>query len=115
LWCWGLLIEGKLVNQINEDIDNGVYDNLINEGKTEVDEAKKAILKRQLESTQKELAIELEKQKALEEAEKAREEAKKEEVAEEEKEEGKEEEGKEEGTEEKKEEEGKEEKKEEKK
>lgn len=81
----GLLVEGKLSNEFNLDIESGMFDNEINSEKIEFTEEKRQLLQQQLETVQKQLKAELEKLKALEEAEKAKETEKKEVVAGEEK------------------------------
>ncbi len=78
----GVLVESKGMQEVNQDIDNGLFDDLINKGVTEVNEEKRKKLKESLEEVQ----TQLEKEKAL----KAAEEAKKEEAKVEVKEEGKE-------------------------
>ena len=86
----GILVESKGIQEVNQDIDAGVFDNLVNKGITEVSEEKRKKLKESLEEVQ----TQLEKEKAL----KAAEEAKKEEAkaeAKEKKEEAKKEEEKE--------------------
>ncbi len=83
----GILVEGKVALAINKDIDGGKYDKEINEGKTDISEEKKQLLKEQYERVQSGLAGEREKAKAVE-AKKAEKEAeRKEEKPEEEKEE----------------------------
>lgn len=66
----GVLIEGKLPKEINQEINEGKYDSLINSEKTEIDNNKKVLLKQQLEEVQERLKAEEEKLKALVEAEK---------------------------------------------
>jgi len=63
----GILIEGKIASEIEKEIDQGKYDDLINQEKTEVSEEKKKILETQLTEIQEVLAKELEKLKAIEE------------------------------------------------
>ncbi len=83
----GILVEGKVALAINKDVDGGKYDKEINEGKTDISEEKKQLLKEQYERVQSGLAGEREKAKAVE-AKKAEKEAeRKEEKPEEEKEE----------------------------
>ena len=65
----GILIEGKIAREINEDIDKGTYDKEIEQEITEVPVEKQKKLKSQLVEIQEELQKELEKQKELEEAE----------------------------------------------
>ena len=110
----GILIEGKFPKDVNQEVDQGIYDSLINSEKTEIDADKKALLQQQLEEVQAQLKAEQEKLKALEEAEKVVvEKPVVEEKAEEKAEEGKEE--KKEGAKEEKKAPAKEEKKEQKK
>lgn len=78
----GVLVESKEIQEVNKDIDNGLFDDLINKGVTELSEEKRQRLRVGLEEVQ----TQLEKEKAL----KAAEEAKKEEAKAEVKEEGKE-------------------------
>lgn len=61
----GILVEGKIGQEINKDINNGFYDKQINSNLTEVSEDKKANLKKQLEEVMKEIKRELEREKAL--------------------------------------------------
>jgi len=98
----GLLVEGKIAVEINKDIDKGVYDKEIKEGKIDLPEGKKEKLKGQLTGMQKEL--ETEREEIIAKVAKKKEEAEaKEEKAEEGKEEEKKEEApKEESSEEKK-------------
>jgi len=65
----GLLIEGKTAVEINEDIDNGVFDKEIEQELTTLSPEKQKKLKTQLAEINAELLKELEKQKELEEAE----------------------------------------------
>ena len=60
----GVLVEGKKSNEINKEIDNGKYDNEINNFKTEVDEEKKKILKNQLDEFKKLYVTDIEQLKA---------------------------------------------------
>ena len=64
----GILVEGKIATEAEKEIDEGKYDDLIKQEKTEVSEDKKKILQEQLKRVQVELTRELEKAKALEEA-----------------------------------------------
>jgi len=84
----GVLIEGKTAKEINEDINNGLFDKEISEEKTEPSEAKKKKLLIQLAEVQ--LKKELEKLEALEHEEEAEEKPETEEVIKEGKEEQKE-------------------------
>ncbi len=63
----GILIEGKIPVEINEDVDAGKFDEMINAGKTEVDEEKKKKLKEDLERVNKELEKEFSKDVKVEE------------------------------------------------
>jgi large subunit ribosomal protein L11 len=89
----GILIESKVSKELNKEIENGVYDKEIKEGKTEVSAEKKQMLQEDLIRIQEELKKELERLAAEEEKEKGEtKEEKKEEIVEEKevKEEGKE-------------------------
>ena len=86
----GVLIEGKTAKEINEDINNSLFDKEISEEKTEPSEAKKKKLLIQLAEVQKKLKKELEKLEALEHEEEAEEKPETEEVIKEGKEEQKE-------------------------
>jgi len=44
----GVLIEGKTPQEINDEVDNGKYDEIINSGKTEVSQDKKTQLQKDL-------------------------------------------------------------------
>lgn len=57
----GILIEGKPAQEINKDIDAGIYDDLINHGKTEVSSEKRQVLDKQLKEIQEKIQKELEK------------------------------------------------------
>ncbi|MCD4759517.1 50S ribosomal protein L11 [archaeon] len=70
----GLLIEGKIPVEINEDLDSGKYDEMIKSEKTEVDEEKKTKLKEDLEKINAELEVEHTKELAKAEEEKPAEE-----------------------------------------
>lgn len=65
----GILVEGKSANDINSEIDNGVYDKEINEVKTEVSAEKKSKLGKALTEVQKEFKKEQERLAAEKEAE----------------------------------------------
>jgi hypothetical protein len=69
----GILVEGLKAVEVNPLIDEGKFDNEINNETTEVPQEKKAILKSQLEAVQESMQKELEKKKLAEEAEKAKE------------------------------------------
>lgn len=71
----GLLIEGKTPVEINEEIDKGKFDELINSGKTEVSDEKKAELKEELDKVNSELEEEYSKELAKAEEEKPAEES----------------------------------------
>lgn len=60
----GVLVEGKSAKEINPDIDNGVYDKVIQSEKTDVSSEKRAQLAEQLASFQKRFAGELTKMEA---------------------------------------------------
>lgn len=81
----GILIEGKTSKEINKDINNGLFDKEILEGKTEPSPEKKKKLMIQLAEVQTELKKELEKLEALEHEEKVEEKPETEEVVEKEK------------------------------
>ena len=57
----GVMIEGKNVQDVNKDIDNGIYDDLIKHQKTEFSEEKKKVLDSQLKDIQEKIRKELEK------------------------------------------------------
>ena len=64
----GILVEGKKAVEAEKEIDEGKYDELIKQEKTEISDDKKKFLQEQLKQVQAELTRELEKAKALEEA-----------------------------------------------
>lgn len=57
----GVLIESKNVQDINKDVDSGIYDDLIKSQKTEFSEEKKKVLESQLKDIQEKIRKELEK------------------------------------------------------
>lgn len=67
----GIIVEGKNAKEINEDIENGLFDKEIKEGITEVSADKKARLASQLKEVQQRIEKELAKEKAEKEAEEA--------------------------------------------
>lgn len=77
----GVLIEGKTSTEIVQDINHGIYDDLIKNEKTEVSSEKIIILSEQLNKVQLEFKKELERLKSEKEAEKPAEEVKEAEVA----------------------------------
>jgi len=75
----GILVESKNILEINEEVNNGVYDKEIKLEKTDVSEEKKELLKQQLVEVQEKIRIELEKlAKEAEAEEKPKEEVKEE-------------------------------------
>ena len=60
----GIIIEGKNAKEINEDIENGIYDDQIKEGITETPAGKKAKLTAQLKEVQQRIEKELAKEKS---------------------------------------------------
>ena len=66
----GVLVENKIPNEINVEVDNGVYDKEINEGKTEPSSDKLSMLKAFLSGKKKEYEAELAAKKAEEEEKK---------------------------------------------
>lgn len=70
----GVLVEGYKASEINSEVDKGVYDQLINEGKTEVSPERLATLKAQLEEVKDKFKLELERMEAEKEKEKEKEE-----------------------------------------
>lgn len=81
----GVMIEGKEARKTIEDINKGVYDKEINEGKTNISEEKKKKIGEVLKQLKVEAKKLEEEKKAEEEAAEKTEEAEKEEVKEEEK------------------------------
>ena len=67
----GVIIEGKNAKEINEDIENGIFDKEIKEGITETPADKKTKLASQLKEVQQRIEKELAKEKAEKEAEEA--------------------------------------------
>ena len=59
----GILVESKEARDINKEVDEGKFDEEINEGKTEVSEDKKKKLEEELEEFNKEYLVEVEKLK----------------------------------------------------
>ncbi|MBI2670705.1 50S ribosomal protein L11 [Candidatus Woesearchaeota archaeon] len=57
----GVLVEGKTAIEVNKDIDQGIYDDLIKNIKTDVSEEKKSILEKQLKEVQEKIQKELER------------------------------------------------------
>ena len=57
----GVLVEGKSAQEINVEIDKGIYDDIINHIKTEVPEEKKLLLANQLKEFQEKVQKEIEK------------------------------------------------------
>lgn len=68
----GVLIEGKTAKEINEDINSGNYDSIINSQKTEVSKEKQDLLSQQLKEIQERIKKELEKAEAEKKAEEAK-------------------------------------------
>lgn len=68
----GVLVEGKIATEINKDIDQGKYDDIINNQKAEIPEEKKALMQAQLDRVRATFSKDLAKIKAAaEEEEKA--------------------------------------------
>ncbi len=67
----GILVEGKEAKQVIEEINAGMYDDIINNERTEITQDKREKLTLQLQEVQLAIQKEQEKLKALEEAEKA--------------------------------------------
>ena len=68
----GVLVEGKPAREINEEIDSGKYDSIINAQKTEVSKEKQELLNQQLKEIQERIKKELEKAEAEKKAEEAK-------------------------------------------
>lgn len=68
----GVLIEGKSSSEINQDIDSGKYDSIINNQVTQVSPEKLKALKQQLTEIQERIKKEIEKAEAEKKAEEAK-------------------------------------------
>jgi large subunit ribosomal protein L11 len=67
----GVLVEGKTPQEINQEVDAGIYDDLINSEKTEISDEKKAELQEKLKDVNSLLEVQYNRELAKREAEAA--------------------------------------------